>query len=328
MDAAESSKFSWLVLPVIGIFTLSLFYYFKPRAKLNVKGKYVLITGCDSGFGRLTAIALDKMGVCVLATCLTKEGEQSLKSVTSDKLKTFQLDVTNSEQIKDVYDKVKYLVESETGGLWGLVNNAGIAYAMPIDWTPMSIFKRTADVNLWGAIEVTKTFLPLIKKVQGRVVNVSSVGGRISLSLFSHYSVAKYGVEAFSDALRREMYPWGVKVSILEPGAFHTNILSNLAKNFKDRWEALDDHVKEEYGEEYLNGAFNSIKEFPQSDRLDKVVNAVVEALTSQAPRDRYPVGLDCRLIITMASWLPTSAMDFILHSRLRTPTPKIVQKG
>ena len=115
MNAAESSKFSWLVLPVIGIFTLSLFYYFKPRAKLNVKGKYVLITGCDSGFGRLTAIALDKMGVCVLATCLTKEGEQSLKSVTSDKLKTFQLDVTNSEQIKDVYDKVKYLVESETG---------------------------------------------------------------------------------------------------------------------------------------------------------------------------------------------------------------------
>ena len=63
-------------------------------------------------------------------------------------------------------------------GLWGLVNNAGIAYAMPIDWAPMSIFKRTADVNLWGVIEVTKTFLPLIKKVQGRVVNVSSVGGK------------------------------------------------------------------------------------------------------------------------------------------------------
>ena len=116
MDAAESSTFNGILLPVIVILTLLLLYYLKPRAKLNIKGKYVLITGCDSGFGRATAIALDKMGVCVLATCLTKEGEQSLKSVTSDKLKTFQLDVTNSEQIKEVSDKVsKLLVNGNVG---------------------------------------------------------------------------------------------------------------------------------------------------------------------------------------------------------------------
>ena len=116
MDAAESSTFNGVLLSVIVILTLLLLYYLKPRAKLNIKGKYVLITGCDSGFGRATAIALDKMGVCVLATCLTKEGEQSLKSVTSDKLKTFQLDVTNSEQIKEVSDKVsKLLVNGNVG---------------------------------------------------------------------------------------------------------------------------------------------------------------------------------------------------------------------
>ena len=85
-----------------------------PRSKIDLKGKYVLITGCDSGFGRQTAITLDKMGVCVLATCLTKEGEQSLKSVTSDKLKTFMLDVTNSQQIKDVYSEVKKEISSGT----------------------------------------------------------------------------------------------------------------------------------------------------------------------------------------------------------------------
>ena len=134
MDAAESSKLSWLVLPAIGIFTLSLFYYFNPRAKLNVEGKYVFITGCDSGFGRLTAIALDKMGVCVLATCLTKEGEESLKSVTSDKLKTFQLDVTNSEQIKEVYEKVKYLVESETGERGTVVSVSSHNYPIAITY--------------------------------------------------------------------------------------------------------------------------------------------------------------------------------------------------
>ena len=111
-----SPSLSWILLPIlVGIFTLLLFHYLKRGAKVNIRGKYVLITGCDSGFGRATAIQLDKMGVCVLATCLTKEGEESLRSVASNKLKTFQLDVTNSEQIKNVFDKVKKLVDSEAG---------------------------------------------------------------------------------------------------------------------------------------------------------------------------------------------------------------------
>ena len=85
------------------------------KANLNTKGKYVLITGCDKGFGRETAIRLDKMGVCVFATCLTKEGEQSLKSVTSDKLRTFQMDVTDSQQIEEVFCKVNKLLGSKSG---------------------------------------------------------------------------------------------------------------------------------------------------------------------------------------------------------------------
>ena len=115
MDAAETSPLSWILLPLIGIFTLLIFCFLKSKAKLDIKGKYVLITGCDSGFGRATAISLDKMGVCVLTTCLTKGGEQSLKSVTSDKLKTFQMDVTNSEQIKEVYYNVNELIKRDGG---------------------------------------------------------------------------------------------------------------------------------------------------------------------------------------------------------------------
>lgn len=98
---------SWVLLVIIALITIYFVACLLPRSKIDVKGKYVLITGCDSGFGRQTAITLDKMGACVLATCLTKEGEQSLKSVTSDNLKTFQMDVTDSQQIKDVYNEVK-----------------------------------------------------------------------------------------------------------------------------------------------------------------------------------------------------------------------------
>ena len=105
---------SWFLLVIISLVTLYFVACFLPTSKIDLKGKYVLITGCDSGFGRQTAITLDEMGACVLATCLTKEGEQSLKSVTSDKLKTFQLDVTNSQQIKDVYSEVNKEISSGT----------------------------------------------------------------------------------------------------------------------------------------------------------------------------------------------------------------------
>ena len=98
---------SFLLLIISALLSIYLVTCLLPRRKIDVKGKYVLITGCDTGFGRATAIKLDKMGACVLATCLTKEGEHSLKSEASDELKTFQLDVTNSKQIKDVYEEIK-----------------------------------------------------------------------------------------------------------------------------------------------------------------------------------------------------------------------------
>ena len=97
---------SWFLLIIIALLTIYLLTCLFPKSKIDVQGKYVLITGCDTGFGRATAIRLDKMGACVLATCLTKEGEQSLKSVTSDRLKTYQMDVANSQQIKDVYKEI------------------------------------------------------------------------------------------------------------------------------------------------------------------------------------------------------------------------------
>ena len=116
LDESFTSKtMLWFIPVLIGFLAIYLVKKLIPRSKLDVKDKYVLITGCDTGFGRETAIRLDEMGVCVLATCLTKEGEQSLKSVTSDKLKTFQMDVTNSQQINDVYKEAKKMIPCDTG---------------------------------------------------------------------------------------------------------------------------------------------------------------------------------------------------------------------
>ena len=106
---------SWFIPVVVGFLAIYLVRRLMLTSTVDSKGKFVLITGCDSGFGRETAIRLDKMGVCVLATCLTKQGEESLKSVTSNKLQTFELDVTNSQQVKEVYEEVKRKIPSDAG---------------------------------------------------------------------------------------------------------------------------------------------------------------------------------------------------------------------
>ncbi|KAL9983671.1 hypothetical protein ACROYT_G005880 [Oculina patagonica] len=261
------------------------------------------------------------MGVCVLATCLTKDGEQRLRSVTSDKLKIFQLDVTNSQQIKDVFNEVKREVSS--AGLWGLVNNAGILNFSPIEWTPLDIFRRSADVNLWGMIDVTKTFLPLIKKTHGRVVNMSSMAGRISVNFYASYSVTKYGVEAFSDALRREMQPWGIKVSMLEPGSFHTNICTPtmLEQQLKQGWNTLSDELKDEYGEEYLHRGVELLtNDIYRSSDITPVVNTILEALMSSSPHDRYLVGPDAKYSLIWLARLPAFVADFILRVSFNPP--------
>ncbi|KAJ7373887.1 hypothetical protein OS493_009211 [Desmophyllum pertusum] len=266
----------------------------------NLHTKYVFITGCDSGFGRETAIRMDKMGVCVLAACLTKQGEQDLKSMTSDKLKTFLMDVTDSQQIKDVFERVKNLLP--TGQ----------------EWTPLDHMKRTADVNLWGMIDVTKTFLPLVKKSQGRVVNMSSIAGRMSFPNVSGYCISKYGVEAFSDALRREMSPWGVLVSMITPGMFKTGIGHTLVETIKKFWNQLSAEMKEEYGEKSLDRFVKGLSKAMDIASPDtyKVVDAIVDALTSQQPQSRYVVGWEAKRIVFI-SYLPTFIADRLMRVKI-----------
>lgn len=305
------------ITAILVVLTIILFRFYSKKQVKDLANKYVLITGCDSGFGHETAVRLHKMGVNVLATCLTKEGEQSLKSVTSESLRTFQLDVTNSQQIKDVFAQVKSIIPSRFG-LWGLVNNAGITAIGPIEWLPLEKYKRLADVNLWGMIEVTKTFLPLVKNAQGRVVNFSSMLGRLALPRMSGYSITKYGVQAFSDALRREMSPWGVQISIIEPGLFKT-AMANEERNLEavqDLWDGLSPETKVEYGEkslEKLKKGIRKVREKQASPDTFKVIDAVVDALTSHRPQTRYAVGQDAKISI-FVSFLPTIIADYLFR--------------
>ncbi|XP_070477859.1 retinol dehydrogenase 16-like isoform X2 [Equus przewalskii] len=193
----------WLYLAVlVGLYYL-LRWYRERQVVSNLQDKYVFITGCDSGFGNQLARQLDLRGLRVLAACLTEKGAEQLRDRTSGRVQTVILDVTKTESIAAATQWIKERVGDR--GLWGLVNNAGIAVPVaPNEWLTKQDFMKILNVNLLGVIEVTLSLLPLVRKARGRVVNVSSVMGRVSL-LGGGYCISKYGVEAFSDSLSREV---------------------------------------------------------------------------------------------------------------------------
>lgn len=312
----------WLYLAVlVGLYYL-LRWYRERQVVSHLQDKYVFITGCDSGFGNQLARQLDLRGLRVLAACLTENGAKHLKAKTSDRLETIILDVTKTENIA----AATHWIKERTGdrGLWGLVNNAGVSVpTAPNEWLTKQDFMKILSVNLLGVIEVTLSLLSLVRKARGRVVNVSSVFGRLSL-FGGGYCISKYGVEAFSDSLRRELSKFGVKVSVIEPGYFKTLVTSTemISKSLQEMWDHTCPEVKEAYGEKFLASYMKLIGSLDKNCEKDLslVTDCMEHALTACHPRTRYVAGWDAKLIYLPMSYMPTFLVDAINH--WNTPTP------
>ncbi|XP_032770072.1 short-chain dehydrogenase/reductase family 9C member 7 [Rattus rattus] len=292
----------------------------------NLSEKYVFITGCDSGFGNLLARQLVDRGMKVLAACLTEEGAQKLLQDTSYQLQIFLLDVTKSESVKAAAQWVRDQVGEQ--GLWALVNNAGVGLPSgPNEWLTKEDFVKVININLVGLIDVTLNMLPMIKKARGRVVNMSSSGGRVAV-IGGGYCVSKFGVEAFSDSIRRELHFFGVKVSIIEPGNYKTSILGQeaLQSRMKKLWDRLPQETRDSYGEEYFQTYTDKLVNLMRTaePRISDVTNSMEHAIVSRSPRIRYNPGLDVKLLYIPLSKLPTPVTDFILSRYLPKPADSV----
>ncbi|XP_006859517.1 PREDICTED: 17-beta-hydroxysteroid dehydrogenase type 6 [Chrysochloris asiatica] len=316
----------WLYLAVLVGFYYLLRWYRERQVISNLQDKYVFITGCDSGFGNLLARQLDLRGLRVLAGCLTEHGAEQLREKTSDRLETVILDVTQTESIAAATQWVKERVGDR--GLWGLVNNAGIIYPTGCsEWLQIETYVNILQVNLIGLIKVTLGILPLVRKAQGRIVNVSSVLGRIAF-FGGVYCSSKYGVEAFSDVLRRELQHFGVKISIVEPGYFRTGMtdLQLSLEKMKQAWEEAPADIKETYGQQFFDAYYNRTKQglLRCSTNLNLVTDCMEHALTSVHPRTRYSAGWDAQFFFIPLSYLPTSLADYILTRSLPKPAQAV----
>jgi NAD(P)-dependent dehydrogenase (short-subunit alcohol dehydrogenase family) len=284
--------------------------------------KYILITGCDSGFGHGTAKMLSGFGINVFAACYTDLGVKTLTEYASSRLTPLRLDVTNPKSIQQAAQYVKDCLPANKG-LYGLVNNAGIfgSYSGPLDWLTTSDHREVFEVNYFGMVAVTEAFLPLLKKEKGsRIVNTSSLFGRMFMMGTGPYTASKHAVEGYSDVIRNELRPFGISVHIIEPTVILTPILERqrLENATKMAWERLSEEKKREYGgEEFFQRHMKGLDDLYRvgSSDMGPVVRAYEHALFAKWPKYRYIAGVNSR-IFWLFMVLPECIVDSIFSMK------------
>jgi len=299
-----------------------------PAPFVNPKGKFVLITGCDTGFGRLLSAALDKDGYNVISGCLTEDGVKGLTRELSERATVLRLDITSDEDVARCLARVK----QQTPVLHALVNNAGINSGSLIDWSSMNDFRKVMDVNYIGGVNMTKTFLPLLVATRGsRVVNVTSVAGIIAAPGMGPYAGSKHAFDAFSHSLRRECREFGLHVSILSPGFMKTAIVINAAETNKRTWDALPAETRARYGDQFFQEYVGYIADHTRgAEDPAKMTVALQHAVGSTQPKLRYYPGNQASLFFRFVGWLPHSWVDRLLQLRQRMlikQKPQLVQE-
>jgi NAD(P)-dependent dehydrogenase (short-subunit alcohol dehydrogenase family) len=258
-------------------------------------GRSILVTGASTGIGKASVVALLTEGFRVFAAVRNErsatELRQAVQAGGDGRLETLELDVTNSKQIRAALARITTAVGD--AGLWGLFNNAGIAVSGPLECLPIDDLRRQLEVNVVGQVAVTQAFLPLLRTARGRILSTGSIAGFFAAPALGAYSISKHAMEAFSDALRRELRPWGIEVSLLEPGAIATEIWQKGATDFDGIMRDPPPGLVENYGglvDALRKAAAHSAQ---HASPTEFVTRAVVHAFTATRPSTRYRMGKD-----------------------------------
>ena len=253
--------------------------------------KYVLVTGASAGIGQALVLQLDKMGFHVFGSVRKPEDAEALDKMTSANTRPVMMDITMADTIASAKQGVSEVV-GETG-LYALVNNAGAIYGGPAEFQDLDIVRQQLEINLVGHIAVTQAFLPLIRRARGRIINVGS-GHRFAPAPFvAAYCASKAGLGAFTDALRMELMPWGIKVIMVDPGATDTPMWDKSLPRTEAHFQQLPDEAKSLYQDIfYRTGSFfEKLKKAGSTP--EQAARVIVRALTARRPRDLYLSGKD-----------------------------------
>lgn len=284
----------------------------------SVRPDGVVITGASTGIGAACALHLDTLGFLVFAGVRRLEDGEALKAKGTKRLVPLLLDVTDERSIGRAADLVRGAVGEV--GLAGLVNNAGIAVAGPLEVVPIAELRKQLEVNVIGPVAVTQALLPLLRKGRGRIVNMGSIAGRTTMPFLGPYSMSKFALEAMTAALRLELDVWGIEVSIVEPGAIATPIWGKSIAAADQSQSTVPPGALSLYAEQLASVRLAIAEVERRAISVDAVVLAVEHALMARRPKTHYLVGSDARFRALMAVWLPHRLQDRLLRWFLRFP--------
>ena len=274
----------------------------------------VLITGVSTGIGRAAAVEFLNRGYHVFGSARRQSSAEPLQEAYGNQFVPLLFDVTDHAAISRAEERVAALIGDS--GLKALINNSGIIIPGPLMYMPLEDFRAQFEVNLFGLLDVTQQFLPLLGARKeapfppGRLINISSISGRIAYPFMGAYAATKHGLEAISDALRRELMMFGVDVIVIEPGTTRTPI--------KEKFQF---HIRRYKGTGYgrmVAGLEKQLKEREQNGLpVEKVVAAIVEAVERRRPKTRYVVPRKRFSSWLIPRWIPDRWLDHLTQRQL-----------
>lgn len=274
----------------------------------------VVITGASTGIGKACALYLDRQGFRVFAGVRRAEDGAALQKESSPRLTPVLIDVTAQESIQQAA-KIMHGMVGE-GGIAGLINNAGIVVMGALEFLSLDELRTQMEVNVIGQVAVTQTFLPLLRTGQGRILNISSTGGKLSTPFLSPYHASKFALEALSDALRMELATWAIPVIVIQPASIATPIWEKSLKVAYERLEKLSPEAASLY-ETPLQQMIKAAHNLGESGLpATKVAEVVHKALTVRTPKTRYLIGMK-KWQFMMAQWVPDRVRDRIIMGRV-----------
>ena len=265
------------IVAVVGVLLLTVGV---SAGQVEGEGRAVLVTGASTGIGRATAELLAEHGFHVYAGARSQEDIDALNAI--ENIEAVRLDVTKPEEIAAAVEQVR----AGGRGLYGLINNAGVGVVAPlIEITDEDLFFQF-DVNVFGPVRVTRAFAPMLIESEGRISTTGSISGFISSAMGGAYSMSKFAVEAYTDALAAEMAPFGVHVSVVEPGSFASQIGENILERMRERGYTAEGSLYENQ----MEGLVAMLEQKSEQTDPAPVAEAFLHAMGDPAPQRRYMV--------------------------------------